>query len=272
MTSSSVRLTPFSEALAAIFLPASLTSGPAAHSPVSAASGRHRAAAASRTAPRRARRPRAVTSSSPSPNWSKNRCHASSTAPGIGGVARVELFEILGIRALHEAGGVELVVGGLVGHCDTSVGRGTCLMGPGREDPGPAGVSRSPLAPPRRGSAGLSATTMPGGFHRLDLVVGAALAARDDGAGMAHAAARRRGAPGDEARDGLLAALFRLVLEELRRVLFGAPPISPIMMIDLGLVIGEEPFQHVDMLGPLDRVAADADAGGLAPAPHRWSA
>jgi hypothetical protein len=47
--------------------------------------------------------------------------------------------------------------------------------------------------------AGLSATTMPGGFHRLDLVLGAALAARDDGARMAHAAARRRGAARDEA-------------------------------------------------------------------------
>ncbi len=44
------------------------------------------------------------------------------------------------------------------------------------------------------------------------------------------------------------------------------PPISPIMMIEVGLVIGQEPFQHVDMLGALDRVAADADAGRLAEA------
>src|SRR3546814_5446844 len=36
-------------------------------------------------------------------------------------------------------------------------------------------------------------------LHRRDLVLGAALAARNDRAGMAHAAARRCGAPGDEA-------------------------------------------------------------------------
>ena len=40
--------------------------------------------------------------------------------------------------------------------------------------------------------------------HRLDLVLGGALAAGDDGAGMAHAAARRRRAAGDEADHRLL--------------------------------------------------------------------
>src|SRR6056297_3969904 len=55
-----------------------------------------------------------------------------------------------------------------------------------------------------------------GGFHGFDLVVGAALAAGDDGAGMAHAAARGGGAAGDEAGAGLGAALLGLVLEELR--------------------------------------------------------
>ena len=38
------------------------------------------------------------------------------------------------------------------------------------------------------------------------------------------------------------------------------PPISPIMMIDVGLGIGLEHLQHVDEFGALDRVAADADA------------
>src|SRR4051812_18940910 len=59
-----------------------------------------------------------------------------------------------------------------------------------------------------------------GGFHRGDLVLGAALAARDDRAGVAHAAARRRRAAGDEAHHRLLAAALRLVPEELSRVFF----------------------------------------------------
>ncbi len=44
------------------------------------------------------------------------------------------------------------------------------------------------------------------------------------------------------------------------------PPISPIMMIDFGLRIGEEHLQHVDELGALHRIAADADRRGLAEA------
>ena len=44
------------------------------------------------------------------------------------------------------------------------------------------------------------------------------------------------------------------------------PPISPIMMIDRGLVVGEEHLEHVDELGALDRIAADADRGRLAEA------
>ena len=70
-------------------------------------------------------------------------------------------------------------------------------------------------------------------FHRRDLALGIALAARDDRAGMAHAAARRRGAAGDEADDRLLAPALRLVGEELGGFFLGEPPISPIMMIDL---------------------------------------
>ena len=44
------------------------------------------------------------------------------------------------------------------------------------------------------------------------------------------------------------------------------PPISPIMMIDVGLGIGEEQLEHVDELRALHRVAADADGGRLAEA------
>ena len=38
------------------------------------------------------------------------------------------------------------------------------------------------------------------------------------------------------------------------------------MTIDFGLGIGQEHLQHVDEFGALDRVAADADRGGLAEA------
>src|SRR6056297_2365860 len=55
-----------------------------------------------------------------------------------------------------------------------------------------------------------------GGAHGFDLVVGAALAAGDDGAGMAHAAAGWCCAPGDEARAGLGAAALGLVFDDGR--------------------------------------------------------
>src|SRR5690606_5428806 len=48
-----------------------------------------------------------------------------------------------------------------------------------------------------------------------DLVVGGVLAARDDGAGMTHPAARRRRAPGNEAGDRLRRALGLVVLGAL---------------------------------------------------------
>ena len=81
---------------------------------------------------------------------------------------------------------------------------------------------------------------------------------------MAHAAARRRGAAGDEADDGLLAPALGLVGEELRGVLFGAAADLADHDDRLGLVVGEEHLEHVDELGALDRIAADADRGRLA--------
>ncbi len=68
------------------------------------------------------------------------------------------------------------------------------------------------------------------GLHRRDLVFRAALAARDDRAGVAHAAARRRGAAGDEADHGLLDRLEFLMNSAASSS--AEPPISPIMMID----------------------------------------
>jgi hypothetical protein len=58
-------------------------------------------------------------------------------------------------------------------------------------------------------------------LHGLDLVLGAALAAGDDRAGVSHAPARRGGAAGDEAGDRLGPARFRLVGDELGDVLLG---------------------------------------------------
>src|SRR5690606_115486 len=61
-----------------------------------------------------------------------------------------------------------------------------------------------------------------GVFHGGDLVLGAALAARNDGAGVAHAAAGRGGAAGDEADHRLAAAAPGLVLDELCGLFLGA--------------------------------------------------
>ena len=83
---------------------------------------------------------------------------------------------------------------------------------------------------------------------------------------MAHAAAGRRGAPGDEADHRLLAAALGFVLEELRGVLLRRAADLADHDDRLGRLVGEKHLQHVDELGALDRIAADADRGGLAEA------
>src|SRR5688572_27414493 len=98
-------------------------------------------------------------------------------------------------------------------------------------------------------------------LHRRDLRFRVALAARDDGAGMAHAAARRRGAAGDEADGRLFAPALGLIGEELRGILLGAAADLANHDDALGLVVGQEHLEHVDEFGALDRVAADADRG-----------
>ncbi len=81
---------------------------------------------------------------------------------------------------------------------------------------------------------------------------------------MAHAAARRGGAPGDEAGHRLLAAAPGLVADELGGVFLGRAADFADHDDRLGGVVGQEHLQHVDELGALDRVAADADGGRLA--------
>src|SRR5260370_42597563 len=60
-----------------------------------------------------------------------------------------------------------------------------------------------------------------GRFHGRGFGTGVALAAGDDRAGMAHAAAGRRGDAGDESDHRLLAAAFGLIDQELGGVFLG---------------------------------------------------
>src|SRR5262249_6685204 len=80
---------------------------------------------------------------------------------------------------------------------------------------------------------------------------------------MTHAAAGRRGAAGDEADHGFLAAAPRLIREELRGVLLGGTADLADHDDRLGRLVGEQHLQHLDELGALHRIAADADGGGL---------
>ena len=86
---------------------------------------------------------------------------------------------------------------------------------------------------------------------------------------MAHAAARRRGAARDEAGHRLFAAALRFVDQELRGLFFGVAADFADHDDRLGGVVGEEEFEHVDEVGAVDRVAADADRGRLAEADIR---
>src|SRR5215218_4230941 len=101
-------------------------------------------------------------------------------------------------------------------------------------------------------------------FHGRDFASSVPLAARDDRAGVAHPAARRRGAAGDEADRRLRAPALGLVGEELRSVLFGAAADLTDHDDRLRFVVGEKLLKHVDELGALHRIAADADSGRLA--------
>uniref|UniRef100_A0A0N5A4I4 NAD-specific glutamate dehydrogenase n=1 Tax=Parastrongyloides trichosuri TaxID=131310 RepID=A0A0N5A4I4_PARTI len=104
------------------------------------------------------------------------------------------------------------------------------------------------------------------GLHRSDLGFRIALAARDDGAGVAHGAALGRRAARDEAGHRLLTALLGFVDQELGGVFFSRAADFADHDDRLGFIVGEEHFQHVDELGALDRIAADTDSSRLAEA------
>src|SRR6185312_2189920 len=99
-----------------------------------------------------------------------------------------------------------------------------------------------------------------GPLHRLYLVAGRAAAAGYNRAGMAHASARRRGGPGDEAHHRLLdLAAF----DELRRLLLGRAADLADHDDRLGLVVLEEELEAIDEIGAVDGVAADPHAARL---------
>src|SRR5689334_16898685 len=83
---------------------------------------------------------------------------------------------------------------------------------------------------------------------------------------MAHTAAGRRGAAGDEADHRFLAAALGFVLEKLRGILLGRAADFADHDERFSFVIGEKHFQDFDEVGALHRVAADADRRGLAKA------
>src|SRR3546814_16577066 len=76
--------------------------------------------------------------------------------------------------------------------------------------------------------------------------------------------ARRRGAPGNEARHRLLAAALRLVDQELCRLLLGVAADLADHDDRPGRLVRQEKLEHADEIGAVDRIAADADRRGLA--------
>src|SRR6266481_8185729 len=96
--------------------------------------------------------------------------------------------------------------------------------------------------------------------HRGVFILGSALAAADDGAGMAHAAPRRSGLAGDEADY----RLFHIDLDPLGGALFGVATDFADQNNGVGLGIIVEKLDGVEERGADDGIAANTDAGGLA--------
>ena len=104
-----------------------------------------------------------------------------------------------------------------------------------------------------------------GGAHGFVFFLRGALAAADDRAGMAHAAAGRRGLPGDEADHRLL----HVFLDEFRGDFFGVAADFADHDDGVGVGIVVEEADGIEERGADDGIAADADAGGLADAEAR---
>src|SRR4249919_2833171 len=80
---------------------------------------------------------------------------------------------------------------------------------------------------------------------------------------MTHAAARRRGAAGNEANHGFLPAPFGLVLQELRGIFLGRTADFADHDDRLGLRVGKKKLKHRNEFGSLHWIAANADRRGL---------
>src|SRR6185503_8054227 len=97
-------------------------------------------------------------------------------------------------------------------------------------------------------------------LHHRELLLRRALAAGNDRARVAHALARRRGDAGNETHDRLL----HVLLDPLRRGFLVRAADLANHDDGLGLRVVVEHLHHVDVLEPVHRVAADADAARLA--------
>eukprot|EP00444_Apocalathium_aciculiferum_P000641 CAMPEP_0183402810 /NCGR_PEP_ID=MMETSP0370-20130417/14161_1 /TAXON_ID=268820 /ORGANISM="Peridinium aciculiferum, Strain PAER-2" /LENGTH=235 /DNA_ID=CAMNT_0025584463 /DNA_START=20 /DNA_END=724 /DNA_ORIENTATION=+ len=104
----------------------------------------------------------------------------------------------------------------------------------------------------------------PGRPQRLDLVLGASLAAGDDGARVAHASARGRGQARDEGDDRLVGLVVGL--QPLRRILLGTPTDLTDHDDAFRRRIVHEALQAIDEVRAVEGVATDADASRLAKA------
>src|SRR5712691_5469468 len=102
-------------------------------------------------------------------------------------------------------------------------------------------------------------------FHGPDLLRSRSLAAGDDRSGMAHAASRRRGLPGNEAHDRLLHFRFH----KFRCGFFGVTADLTNHDHGFGLRIAIEQVERIQEIGSDNRIAADADGGGLSNATLR---
>src|SRR5438445_13112886 len=97
--------------------------------------------------------------------------------------------------------------------------------------------------------------------HRLHLVLSGAGAAGNNRARVAHAAARGCGDARDEADNGLL---YLAALDEIGGFFLGRAADLADHDDRLSLVILEEEPEHIDEIGAVDGIAADADAARLA--------
>ena len=108
-----------------------------------------------------------------------------------------------------------------------------------------------------------------GGFHRFDLTLRVALATGDDGARVAHAAALRCGASGDEASHRFFAPLLCLLDQPGGCIFFCRAADFTNHDNRIGFRIGFKKRQCFHEVCSYNRISPDSDTGGLAETPGR---